>query len=236
MSPSDRHTELRNMAARWIENKSFKRCSVPECNAVGYVADLVVLAGLFDAFHSRWTRYSNLEKKVMIRDWQSETEHTHRIEGDIDRWYVCVFEIKISRADFLNTFGNKNSGHSQARQKPVGTAHWVVADKGICKPEELPEFWGLLEPYGTGLSEKKIPKLNILPDEELHAIAFDMMWLEKNHRYSYYEQRINMADAIGDVHRAILENKPREELLALSEKAKNICNGMCALKETEVTI
>lgn len=224
--PSDRHTELRNMAHVWIENKTFKRISVPECNAVGYTADLVVVGGLFDEFHTRWTKHSGLEKKIMVRNWEDEEKKSYEVQGDIDRWCVCVFEVKVSRNDFLATFGNSSTPHTIAHRSPVGTAHWVVADKNVCKPEELPDFWGLLEPYGPGLTEQKIPKLNVISDEVLHAIAFDMIWLEKNFRRSRWEHTIEMAKSIGDLRTAIRNNEPREKLLLLSAQAKETCKGL----------
>jgi len=223
--PSDRHTELRNMAARWITNRSFKVCGLPECGAVGYIADFVAIAGMHNEHHTRYTKYSGLTKKY-ISSRQTDDGWTRQIFGDIDRWYVCVFEVKVSRTDFLNTFSSKESPHAKARREPVGTAHWVVAEKGICKPEELPGFWGLLTPYGTGLTELKKPRLQILPDSQLHAIAFDMLWLQMNYRKSYFDQIRNMAETIENVHQAIIRQKSAKELLHLSNQAMKACCGL----------
>ena len=110
--------------------------------------------------------------------------------------------------------------------EPVGTAHWVVAEKGICKPDELPDFWGLLEPYGAGLTEKKMPKLNILPEAHLHAMAFDMLWLQMNYRQSYYDQLRGMAKYIKGVQNAIRHDYPKQEVLELSRKAVEACRGL----------
>jgi len=221
MAPSDKHIELQNMVTRWIGNRSFKMCGLPESNVVGYIADYVAIAGMHDAHHERYARHAGLKTKSMAH-WKN---NEYKIRGDIDRWYVCVFEVKVSRADFLNTFGGKDTPHAKARMEPVGTAHWVVADKGICKPEELPDFWGLLEPYGTGLTEKKIPKLNILPDSHIHAIAFDMLWLQMNSRASYHRQLEEMSKSIEDVHSALVRQKPIRELLRLSNIAVAACRG-----------
>lgn len=222
MSKSDRHTELQNMVVRWITNRSFKICGLPEANVVGYVADFVAIAGMYSEEHTKYTHHSGLKKKYMT----GFDRYTRRVFGDIDRWYVCVFEVKVSRNDFLNTFScGRNSPHAKARREPVGTAHWVVAEKGICKPDELPDFWGLLTPYGTGLTEQKKPKLHILPDSKLHAIAFDMLWLQMNYRRSYFEQLVNMAKAVENVHQAILAKKPTSELLRRSNQAIKACRG-----------
>ncbi|KKN35459.1 hypothetical protein LCGC14_0783620 [marine sediment metagenome] len=223
MSRSYRHIELQNMLVRWISNRSFKMCGLPEFNSIGYVADFVAIAGMHDEYHTKYTRHSGLKKKYMRMDINNGD--VWKIFGDIDRWYVCVFEVKVSRSDFLNTFGNRKTLHSKARMKPAGTAHWIVAEKGICKPEELPEFWGLLTPYGTGLTELKRPKLHILPDNKLHAIAFDMLWLQMNYRKSYYDQMIDMAKTVEDIHKAIIADKPKLELLRRSNKAIKACCG-----------
>jgi len=214
------------MAARWIENRSFKMCGLPEAN-VGYIADFVTIAGMYVEQHTKYASHSGLKKKYMT-DFD---RHHHRICGDIDRWYVCVFEIKVSRQDFLNTFGGKDSPHAKARMKPVGTAHWVVAEKGVCQPDEVPDFWGLLTPYGTGLTESKIPKLHVLPDSELHAIAFDMLWLQMNFRRSYFDQVRDIAKAVENVRRAIVEKKPAAELLRRSNQMIKSCRGMVGCEE-----
>jgi len=224
MSASDRHIQLQNMAVRWIGDRSFKKCSLVECGAVGYSADLVTIAGMHDSQHTKYTKHSGLTKRYMSSRLTGEGI-IRQTFGDVDRWYVCVFEIKVSRADFLNTFGDRESPHAKARMKPAGTAHWIVAEKGVCKPEELPDFWGLLTPYGTGLTELKMPKLHILPDSELHAIAFDMLWLQQNGRSSYYARLINMSEKVKVLHRAIVKQEPTEKLLKLSHRVIGASRG-----------
>lgn len=232
MAPSQRHVILQNLVHRWLDNRSFKMCGLPECNAVGYVADYVAVAGMMDAHHTRYTQHSGLTKKYMshrmkddYKDREGKDRFEYIVKGDIDRWYVCVFEVKVSRSDFLNTFGDKQSPHAKARMEAVGTAHWVVAEKGICKPEELPDLWGLLTPYGAGLTEQKMPKLNNLSDEYMHAIAFDMLWLQMNYRRSFFYQMIDMAKTVRAVHKAIIKEKPQHELLNLSKAAVESCKG-----------
>jgi len=225
MACSEKHIELQNMVYKWIDNRSFKMFGLPESYVVGYVADFVAIAGMHDEHHTRYTKFSGMKKKYNMQTPVRDKDGVRKVFGDIDRWYVCVFEVKVSRSDFLNTFGNRKTGHSQARMKPAGTAHWVVAEKGMCTPDELPEHWGLLEPYGAGLTEKKMPKLNILQDSEIHAMAFDMLWLSMNKRDSYYTQLHKMAEAIESVHAAILHEKPHGELLRRSRIAKTKCKG-----------
>lgn len=225
MAPSNRHLELQNMIAIWVRSRSFKMCGLPECSVAGYVADFVAIAGMWNKYHERYTRRSGFTKKSRASSYDSQMNLTRTICGDIDRWYVCIFEVKVSRSDFQNTFTRKNSAHAKARMTPVGTAHWVVADKGVCTPDELPDFWGLLEPYGGGLTEKKMPKLNILTDPEIHSMAFDMLWLQMNCRTSYYDQLWEMAEKISAVKRAIMCNKPIKEISRKCEQAVEACRG-----------
>jgi len=205
------------MATTWIGNRSFKKCALPEAPIVGYAADLVVVAGMNGAEHSRRARQAGLQKKTMVGRYE--------VRGNFDRWWICVFEVKVSRADFLSTFGGKDSPHAKARQVPVGTFHWVVADKGVCKPDEVPGFWGLLTPYGAGLSERKMPKVNLLTDAELHAIAFDLFWMSQNYRGTYYDQLEDMSKAVQALNHAIIRECDREEILRLSASAVTTCRG-----------
>lgn len=224
--PSKRHIELQNMVARWIGNRSFKMCGLPEVGVIGYIADFVALAGMNNEYHTRYSKHSGLTKKYMTTR-KTDEGWERKVFGDIDRYYVCVFEVKVSRSDFLNTFAGKDTSHAKARMQPVGTAHWVVAEKGICKPEELPDFWGLLEPYGAGLTERKKPKLNVLPDSELHLVAFEMLWLQMNYRRSYYEQMIDMAKTIKEVQKAIRHKEPEADIRQKCAEAVRACRG-CA--------
>lgn len=224
MSRSDRHIELQNMVARWLKNRSFKMCGLPEANVVGYLADFVAIAGMYSEQHTKYASHSGLTKKYESSRL-TDDGWKRQVFGDIDRWFVCVFEIKVSRNDFLNTFGKRNTPHAKARKEPVGTAHWVVAEKGICEPDELSDLWGLLTPYGAGLTELKKPKLHILPDSELHAMAFDMLWLSMNYRRSYFDQLVDMAKTVENVHHAIIAGKPQTELLSCSNQAMKACRG-----------
>lgn len=225
--PSKRHIQLQNMVWTWIRNRSIKIHALPECSAVGYSADFVALSRMLDSEHTKYCKYSGLEKKTMSKVWQGVgLPMKHLIKGEIDRHYICVFEVKVSRADFLKTFGGKTNPHAKARMKPVGTAHWVVAGKGVCRPEELPDFWGLLEPFGSGLAEKKTPILNVLSEAEIHSIFFDMMWLSMNYRTSYYEQLAAMSTAIEKTQKAIATGKPIAEIHRLCNKAVEMCRGM----------
>jgi len=71
-------------------------------------------------------------------------------EPDAIGWYSTfsiLIECKASRSDFLK---DKNKEHSKTKLS-MGDERYYLAPKGIINPEELPEKWGLLEPYGNGI-------------------------------------------------------------------------------------
>ena len=63
------------------------------------------------------------------------------------RSFSILIECKASRSDYMK---DKNKEH-QRLGKSMGDKRYYLAPKGIIKPEELPEKWGLLEPYGNGV-------------------------------------------------------------------------------------
>lgn len=60
-----------------------------------------------------------------------------------------AFEVKISRADFLNELANPTKN---AWARHVCNEFWFVAPKDVIKEEELPEGDGWLRPHGKGLA------------------------------------------------------------------------------------
>ena len=52
------------------------------------------------------------------------------------------FELKVSRGDFTRELRNPMKARAISK---FCDRWWIVAPKGICKPAELPEDWGLLE-------------------------------------------------------------------------------------------
>ena len=80
----------------------------------------------------------------------------------MDAFVICVwpsdqnkriaFEIKISRADFLNEFKKPN------KRRPAlffSNEFYFVTPKGLLKPEEIPSDCGLIE-YENGKLTKKL--------------------------------------------------------------------------------
>lgn len=153
MAPSTDHRSLQIATRRWL----FHRASgsgiqwAPEL-AVGekYIADCV-------AFF--WLQHRFMEQYKVQFD---------KLHSDL----MFVFEVKVSRADFLATFRDKNSN----RYNPVAHFHILVTPKNLIKHDEIPENWGLLEKCGAGLSLKKIPTFFETQRQQIHSVGYAMLW------------------------------------------------------------
>lgn len=177
MVGSEKHNELTYMALTWLGNKvtaKGMRGTTEVCLGQGYVADAVALCRLQEMFFKRYCKNSHLTPITGCGRWDEATgKVVYEWTGDTTAYFACVFEAKISRSDFLSTFGPSNHKN---RHQPIGNLHWCVTPKGLIDPDELPDFWGLLEPYGAGLTEKKMPIINKLTKAELDKIAHQLIW------------------------------------------------------------
>ncbi|MGA1979481.1 MAG: hypothetical protein ABSG99_02795 [Sedimentisphaerales bacterium] len=76
------------------------------------------------------------------------------------------FEIKVNRSDVLKEL--KSLRKSENIQKFCSRWWLVVGDKSIVDIAEIPPYWGLLVPYGSGLRQAKVAPLQkaeiITPD------------------------------------------------------------------------
>ena len=85
-------------------------------------------------------RKSRTADAMAMGCWESKGIH---LEG---------FEVKVSRSDWRNELKDMT-------KSAVFEQHchrwWIVAAKGIVKPEEMPSQWGLMEPLGGGLTVVK---------------------------------------------------------------------------------
>lgn len=155
-----KHNELALKALTWLKyritNKGMRGTTEVSLDR-GYVADAVAICSLQYRFFRFYTKMSFPEARPFNVNY-----------------FACVFEAKSSRADFLSTF-NLSEKH-QNRHKPIGNLHWCVTPKKLIKPDELPDFWGLLEEKGGGLTEIKKPALNIIENSQLDIIAHNLLW------------------------------------------------------------
>jgi hypothetical protein len=162
MAKSELHCELAHRALVWLEgratNRGIRGCE-EICLKAGYVADSVAISGLT----------MQNEKLFLEGKKRSVGNSGYGIADD----YVFVFESKVSRADFFNTF--KRGNHLGDRMLPVGNFHFVVAPRNLIKADEVPEFWGLLEQRGAGLGIVKMPTFKEITDQELHEVAYTIL-------------------------------------------------------------
>jgi len=165
------------MAITWIGNRASGRGEKGNseiCIGKGYVADYVCQCTLQNSHYQRYCKVNNLKTLAYNQD-------KDEWEGVIDD-FICVFEAKASRSDFLSTFGNSKKHRN--RHEPIASLHWLVVNKGIYTPDEVPDFWGILEARGNGLSEKRVPKLFSISDDQKHYFAHQILWaIDKRRGY-----------------------------------------------------
>ena len=182
MAPGNKHNQLTMMGPTWINNKVTRkgmRVATEVCLDRGYIADAVALCSLQNRFFQRYCSYSRKQPKTgNIHIIDGKREYTWH--GDVINYFACVFEAKATRADFLSTFGT--GPKHVIRHSPIGSLHWCVTPRQLIKAEELPDFWGLLEESGRGLIEVKMPKINILSEQELDRIAHQLIWPMQSER------------------------------------------------------
>lgn len=179
---TEKHNDLSLMALTWLSNKvtgKGMRATTEVCLAEGYVADVVALCSLQYRF---WKLYTHNNTIPTISDYFQHRANCKAREYESVNYIACIFEAKASRNDFLSTF-NEKTKHLN-RHVPIGNLHWCVVNKGIVKAGELPDFWGLLEPSGSGLTERKKPLMQTKTMGELDKIAHALLWpIQSNRKY-----------------------------------------------------
>lgn len=173
------HDTLSEMGLVWLAARCGSFRGAPEVQvAPGYVADGASLSVMYHSeFRARCSGWG-VEPKT-IRYELNETEPggpcIPREDGDIADYFASVFEAKATRADFLSTFGGRANEHAN-RNAPVAHLHWVVVEKGVCVPGEVPAFWGLLQRRGRGLSELKKPTYCPQPEQAILKLTERLIW------------------------------------------------------------
>lgn len=104
---------------------------------------------------------SMLKYPIVIAELKTANTETPDVIGFRYGNSILV-ECKVSRADFL---ADKKKWFRQQPSKGMGDERYFIAPKGIIKPEELPENWGLFEIYDSGqireaVKAKKIQEVN----------------------------------------------------------------------------
>lgn len=125
--------------------------------------------------------------------------------------YSVVYEIKVTRSDYLS---DKNKYFRRNPEKGMGDRRYYVVPKGLVAPEELPNGWGLIYLYPSGIM-REIKSSYIQPPDD-HDPTTVWRWagtFEKNvsaemHLLYYYARRANYAG----VHKTICEYRGFDSL------------------------
>lgn len=163
---SAHHFALCQRCLPWFASRSTRRGihgALEVRVADGYVCDALAIGAFQDRFIRNYAKRSGLERRGTADDvWAEWCE------------LACVFEIKVTRADFLSTFSG--GPKHENRHVPLGSLHWCVTPRGLIQGDELPEWWGLLEQSGGGLAEQKSPRLFKIGEATLHSFAYELLW------------------------------------------------------------
>ena len=90
-----------------------------------------------------------------VRNWMTNSKQfgvvlaelatRNRETPDVIGWkqsHSTLVEVKVSRSDFL---GDKKKCFRRHEESGMGDHRYFAAPKGLLKPEEMPDGWGLLE-------------------------------------------------------------------------------------------
>ena len=172
--PSKEHENLAVKAIRWLNSRTnlgSLRAATEVKIGEGYVVDGAALSYLEMRIYRKYCDDSGV--KPMIRRYNGIIKE-FIIIGEVQRCISCVFEVKISRNDFLGTFG-KGKNHEN-RKTPVAHMHWIVAPRFLVKVEEAPGFWGLLVTSHGGMREVKKPRVVLRTDQQMDSFAHNLIW------------------------------------------------------------
>lgn len=173
------HDGLARATWTWLSNRTTGRGIRGDREvavADGYIADFFALCSFQNSWIVRYCKHWNVPLITRPRFPDKPELGNFTIQRyDILDYFACLFEAKATRSDFLSTFG-KNSKNHRNRHEPIANLHWCVTPKNLIKPDELPDFWGLLEWTGRGLREVKVPALCQQSDATIDNLAHKLIW------------------------------------------------------------
>jgi len=170
---SPEHHALSQLPAKWLRGRAFAHRGSTEIRvAPTYKADYVGIGGFQRRFKEEYWHQHHCDP---LMRYEGEGEN-RRYAPKRNIMGILIFEVKVSRADFLSTFGPKIKNSHANRHHPVGSFHWIVTPKGLVEPEEVPTFWGLLETSGNGLREMVKPYWFEQPEDLINRIAYEILW------------------------------------------------------------
>lgn len=179
--PSERHNLLSDMSLKWLVNRATGRgirAGFEIALESDYIADVAALCTMQWRFAEQYSVIEKIKSRCEV----------------IVPELLCVFEAKATRSDFLSTFGEGKKHEN--RKTPIDNLHWCVCSRNVASADDdnLPEFWGLLVPRGTGLSEIRRPTYCEMNWDKVLEAAYNILWYAKNNHGRY-------ADSVYSDHR-----------------------------------
>jgi hypothetical protein len=89
---------------------------------------------------------------VVMAELATNNTETPDVLGFCTGGRSVLIEVKVSRSDFL---ADKNKSFRRQMERGMGDHRYFAAPRGLLKPEEMPEKWGLLEIDGRCVRERK---------------------------------------------------------------------------------
>jgi hypothetical protein len=169
--PSDLHNKLQDLFMKWLAVRATGR-GIRAGREIrisdGYVADCLALFSFWNGQLQRFAQKWGMTK----RGTYSEQVDWEKVGSN---YFSVIVEVKVSRSDFLSTFGSASGKHAN-RHTPEADLHVIVTPPKLVSIDEVPEFWGLLEQRGAGLSIKKFPLLTPVSDAKRAEYAENILW------------------------------------------------------------
>lgn len=102
------------------------------------------------------------------------------------------FEIKVSRADFLNEMKDITKAKAVAKYCDFW---WLATPAGLVKAEEVPASWGLMELHKNGLKIKKQAPQAASPTPPDRSFMASMLRKSRDSDDAYIRSQIELGEA-----------------------------------------
>ena len=83
-----------------------------------------------------------------------------------------LVEVKTSRSDFHSDKTKRCRIHDHLS---IGDYRWYMTPKGILTPDDLPDYWGLLECYGKTMRIREVVKPKQITDRGTDGLRSDIL-------------------------------------------------------------
>jgi len=193
MAPSDKHIALTHESIGWLaRNRSSS--GVRAATEFSWFAEGKGV--IYDAAALCW--YARRDLLKIVGNEYANCRFDLKDPGPTGRgnYVACVFETKVSRSDYLSTFGP-----SKQPRPLAGNLHWIVLAKKVASPSEIPSPWGALVEFGRGpmlrLREVKRPSLVQVNRDQLAVFTETMLWLQGRKREGFIPPWQDLEDLDG---------------------------------------